>query len=354
MKKTISNKLKPLLFLLLLVCIISLSVPYCSSADLINLTLVGDLFLGNWLEAYIQKDPSYPYLHIQEILAQGDLLIGNLEAPLSLKGEVYVEKTYTLHCRPQAVKTLKTGGFDGVTLANNHIMDFGPEALFETISVLDSNNIKHAGAGANLQESRTPAFIEKNGLTVALLAYNNTLPLEFNASTTKPGTAQGRWEYIEEDVKAAKSTADLVVVSFHWSAELLKEPKPYQKSLARLCIDSGADIVFGHHPHVIQGIEIYKDRVIAYSLGNFIFSSYSRKVKESMILQVTIGKNRPSTVKIIPINVNNHQVVFRPKPLSKDASLTFLEELSTLSAKFGTVINIQEGYGEIFVSQSQP
>jgi len=217
----------------------------------------------------------------------------------------------------------------------------------ETIAILTEHNIKYAGAGADINQARTPAFIEKHGFKIALLAYNNTLPLEFNASHHTPGTAQGRWEYIETDIKKAKASADLVIVSFHWSAELLKEPKPYQHSLARLCIDSGADLVFGHHPHVIQGIEIYKNRVIAYSLGNFIFGSYSKKVKDAIVLQVKMAKDGPRSVTIFPINVNNHQVVFRPKPLTGPKAVLVLEELSTLSSKFGTKIKIHEDKGEI-------
>lgn len=353
MKQFIPLRKRPVQILFISFCIIFIlmpmtpSTPVYSSSDTLNITLVGDLFLGNWIEKYIQKDPSYPYLHIASILEQSDLLIGNLEAPLSLKGEVYVAKTYTLHCHPQTVQVLKAGGFDAVTLANNHIMDFGPSALMETIAVLTEHNIKYAGTGADIKQARTPAYLEKCGFKIALLAYNNTLPLEFNASDSTPGTAPGRWEYIETDIKKAKAAADIVIVSFHWSAELLKEPKPYQRSLARLSIDSGADLVFGHHPHVIQGIEIYKNRVIAYSLGNFIFSSYSKKVKDSIILQVRMTKDGPQAVTIFPINVNNHQVVFRPKPLSGADATVALEELSALSSKFGTKIEIHEDKGEI-------
>ena len=111
MKKLILLRKKPLPILFISLCLIVILMPIIpstsvySSSDTLNITLVGDLFLGNWIEEYIQKDPSYPFLHITSILGQSDLLIGNLEAPLSLKGEVYVEKTYTLHCHPQAVKS---------------------------------------------------------------------------------------------------------------------------------------------------------------------------------------------------------------------------------------------------------
>ena len=165
-------------------------------------------------------------------------------------------------------------------------MDYGPEALAETIALLEKHQISYVGAGPNLAAARTPAIIEKNGMKVAFLAYNNTYPLEFNATASRPGTAPGEIRYVTADVKAARQLADLVVVSFHWSAELLKERKSYQANLAKAAINAGAHLVVGHHPHVIQGVEVYKHGLIAYSLGNFIFASYSNRVQDGLILQV--------------------------------------------------------------------
>lgn len=353
MKAFSSILILPLLILLLLLLLITtLNFSAYSQNDdpVITVTLVGDLYLGGGVEKILLANPAYPYTSIRHILSSGDILIGNLEAPLSEKNEAYIEKTYTLRCHPNTVQTLTAGGFDAVTLANNHIMDFGPSALQETLSVLDQNNIKYTGAGMNLQQARTPAILKKNGIKVAVLAYNNTLPLEFNASATRPGTAQGRWEYISQDIKNARSLADLVVVSFHWSAELLKEPKPYQSSLGKLCINSGAHLVFGHHPHVVQGIEVYKGGLIAYSLGNFIFGSYSQKVREAIILQVQMDRSGPRIAYVYPININNLEVKFCPRLLQGREATAFFSEFRAMSAKLGTNLTIRDNTGIILVS----
>ena len=132
-------------------------------------------------------DPAYPFRYLQTFCRESDLFFVNLETPISTQGEVYVEKTFTFRCSPQVVKTLKAGNINVVSLANNHIMDYGPEALAETITLLEQHNIAYTGAGPNLAAARTPALLEKNGIKVAFLAYNNTFPLEFNATATPGG-----------------------------------------------------------------------------------------------------------------------------------------------------------------------
>lgn len=331
----------------LLVLVLSLSSETVGSEPEITVVLTGDLYLGSWLEPVLLKDPAYPYSGVREILNQGDLVLGNLEAPLSRRGEVYIEKTYTFRCAPEVVHTLTAGGFDAVSLANNHIMDFGPEALADTMTILAERGIKYAGAGKNLAEARVPAILESKGLKIAFLAYNNTFPLEFNATDTRAGTARGEWENIREDVKKAVALADLVIVSFHWSGEGVKTPRDYQQQFGRLCIDSGAHLVFGHHPHVSQGLEVYKHGLIAYSLGNFVFASYSTRVRESLLLVVKMDTAGLKEAYIYPININNHEVNFRPQLFREEEAEETLREIQELSAVFGTCIKIERDRGVI-------
>lgn len=334
----------PLLFYLFLTCFLIqalLATPALSNSEpQITAAFAGDIYLGGALEPLILKDSSYPFIFLREFCNQNDLFFGNLEGPLSLKGEIYVEKTFCFRSNPKVVNCLKEGGINLVSLANNHIMDHGPEALRETITILEENGIQYAGAGNNLEQARQPALIEINDLKVALLAYNCTFPLEFNAKTNMPGTARGIDRHIIEDVKKARKIADLVFVSFHWSSELLKERKPYQSYFAKLCIDSGAHLVIGHHPHVIQGAEVYKHGLIVYSLGNFIFASRSNRVQDGLLLQVELGKTGLKTASFYPININNYQVNFKPQLLSGAESQRVLNELQTLSEPYGTVIEI--------------
>lgn len=319
------------LFVALLCLILSITVYAKLPEPELVVTLAGDLYLGGPLETKLKSDPAYPFLYLQDFCRESDIFFANLETPLSTKGDVYVEKTYTFRTHPQVVQTLTAGGLNVLSLANNHIMDYGPEALQETIALLERHQIHHTGAGSNLAAARSPAIIEKKGIKVAFLAYNNTYPLEFNATPTQPGTAPGNASYVASDVKKARSMADLVIVSFHWSAELLKERKSYQAELAKVAINAGAHLVVGHHPHVLQGVEGYKHGLIAYSLGNFIFASYSKRVQDALLLQVRLTPSGLKSAAFYPLNINNHQVHFQPQPLLAKEAKRVLEELQTLS-----------------------
>lgn len=328
------------LFTLLLCLALVVSVFGQSPEPEVVVTLAGDLYLGGPLEKILLNNPAYPFRYLQTFCQESDLFFANLETPISTQGEIYLEKTYTFRCSPAVVKTLNAGNLNVVSLANNHIMDFGPEALAETIALLKQHNIAHTGAGPNLAAARTPAILEKNGIKVAFLAYNNTFPLEFNATTTQAGTAPGDPRYLSVDVKKARQLADIVVVSFHWSSELLKERKSYQADLAKVAINAGAHLVVGHHPHVIQGVEVYKHGLIAYSLGNFIFASYSKRVQDGLILQVRFTPSGLKEAVFFPININNYQVHFQPQPLAGSEAERVLQELQTLSAPFNTSFQI--------------
>jgi len=328
------------LFTFLFCLVLAVTIFGENPAPEVILTLAGDLYPGGALEAILKSDPAYPFLHLQEFCRSSHLFFANLETPLSSKGDIYVEKTFTFRCQPYIVHTLTAGGLNVLSLANNHIMDYGPEALAETIALLEKYQIAHAGAGLNLAAARKPAIIEKNGMKVAFLAYNNTYPLEFNATANRPGTAPGEARYITADVKEARRLANIVVVSFHWSSELLKERKSYQADLAKVAINAGAHLVVGHHPHVIQGVEVYKHGLIAYSLGNFIFASYSKRVQDGLILQVRLTPTGIKSASFYPININNHQVHFRPKPYTGAEAERVLKELQMLSAPFNTTFEI--------------
>lgn len=324
------------LFLVLL----GLSFSGLATGELLTATFAGDIYLGGPLEAIVLKNPTYPFLHIADLCRVNDLFFANLEGPLSTRGELYVEKSYTFRTSPQVVRCLSEGGVNVLSLANNHIMDFGPEALTDTLTTLKEHGIYTAGAGLNLEQGRQPALIKKKGITIAFLAYNNTFPLEFNATVDQPGTVPGYEYYIRQDVKKARSFADLVVVSFHWSAELLKEHKPYQSSLAKLAINAGAHLVFGHHPHVIQGVEVYKHGLIVYSLGNFVFASRSKRVQDGLLLQVKFTPSGLHSATFYPLNINNYQVNFQPQLYTGEQAQRVLSELNTLSAPLGTTVEI--------------
>ncbi len=291
-----------------------------SAADTLVVGAVGDLMIGSWLTEILDREgAAYPFGEVAELLDRADLLIGNLEGPFldDTTGIVPADKSYTFAVPSRHVETLQAGGIDAVTLANNHILDFGMEGLRRTWEVLEGAGIDHIGTGIDSSSAHRHRIVERGGRRVALLAYNHVFPAEFWAKEGRGGTAHASDEGLAREVRRAESEADLVIVSFHWSAELLEKEKGYQQILARIAVDNGADLVIGHHPHVIQPLEWYRGRLIAYSLGNFIFASYSPSATGALLL-VHFEGERPLFADLYPLDVNNVRREFRPAPLAPD------------------------------------
>jgi poly-gamma-glutamate synthesis protein (capsule biosynthesis protein) len=316
-----------------------------------TLMAVGDLSFSG-IDHIILKNPEYPWAGTKEILQTATTLMGNQEIPLSNRGAMYTKKTWLLRADPRTVQSLNLAGFDIVTLANNHILDYGPIAMQDTLDALDSAKIAHVGAGANLDEARRAVFITTpNGIKLAFLSYSLVYPEIFWASKTRPGTPYGDPAYFVPDIQKAKTMADYVIVSFHWSDELHFYPSDYQKIYGRKCIDAGASVVIGHHPHVLQGLEVYKKGLIAYSLGNFVFGSRSTRVKDSMILSIEYDKNGLIQAKLYPVNVNNPEVEYQTKLRHGADAERVLQDLRTYSKEFHTIIQSQGDVGIIKIRE---
>jgi poly-gamma-glutamate capsule biosynthesis protein CapA/YwtB (metallophosphatase superfamily) len=303
----------------------------------ITIAAVGDLMLGGRTGPFLEQfGPDYPFLGVMPVLRQADVVAGNLESSISTRGAAVENKKFTLRAAPIAAQALKSAGIRVVSLANNHSMDFGPLALEDTLAALDENNILYTGAGMDLDDARSPAIVKIKGKTLAFLSYSLTFPLEFFASAGQAGTAPGYADFVKADIEKVRPSADLVVVSFHWGAELMTAAKDYQIELGRQAIDWGADLVLGHHPHVLQEIEVYRGRLIAYSLGNFVFGSESNRTNTSMILLLTFRGNTLAKVEVVPIDVNNYRVKYQPKVLAGKDAGDALDSINAASARFKT------------------
>ena len=322
------------------------------SVQLSTLVAVGDLNFADGIGAKIIANPNYPWAGVKDVILAANVLVGNLEVPLSNRGAIYTEKTWILRADPRTVSALVSGGFDVVTLANNHMMDYGPQALLDTLNVLDDKRIGHTGGGMNLNQARQAAFITAaDGTRFAFLGYSLTYPEIFWANNNRPGTAFGSPAYFINDIKQAKAMADHVVVSFHWSDEMHYYPSDYQKQYGRQCIDAGASLVLGHHPHVLQGLEVYKNGLIAYSLGNFAFGSLSNKVKDSVILAIDYDQSGLIQAKLYPVNINNYEVNFQTRLRHGIDAERVLQDLRTFSQAFKTKIVSQGEVGVIKIRQ---
>ena len=316
------------------------------STDVI-ISAVGDIMLdGTARPVMADQGYDYPFVKMLPYFSGAQIIFGNVEGPLTDRGTPEKGKTFVFRSPPAKVSVaLRTAGFNVVSLANNHTLDYGAEGLSQTIEALDAAGIRHTGAGADLMAARQPALMRVNGLKVAILAYSMTLPENFFAGENKAGTAFGHESQVSADVMAARKQADIVVVSFHWGQEGKTALRDYQTRLGHVAIDAGASAVIGHHPHILQGIEQYKDGIILYSLGNFTFGSYSMNSARSAVAQLHFHNARLESVRFFPINVNNFEVQFQPQPLTGAMADAVIDELRTLSAALNTQVQNDNGTG---------
>ncbi len=231
-----------------------------------------------------------------------DLFLVNLENPVTRLHEK-VEKEYNFRMKPVHLATMKNGGINVVTGANNHAHDYGAEGLLETIRHLDSAGIARVGIGRNLAEARMPAMFSLNGTLIGILGYAGW---NFPATDRSPGVAPRDINLIRDDVRQLREKADVVIVTFHWGTELDTVPNSEQLFLGRGAVDAGADIVIGHHPHVLQGIEQYRGKTIAYSLGNFIFGGNAVHSYETALLAADLRGTNIAT-RLVPVTVKEYQ-----------------------------------------------
>lgn len=292
-----------------------------------TLAFVGDLMLVGSLVPRIERGWD-PFEKVRSSLQGADLCIGNLEGMLANGGTSTAHKSaadlkarthYVLKGPPKAARLLYEAGFDLLTCGNNHAMDYGWAAANECLGYLSRFGIRWCGVGKTITHARIPAVLQAGGMTFAFLSYlafrswkgtracgpagDKTPGIAYlpPADASVPNTAAKKW--LKADIQKARSQADFVVVCFHWGMEGETQPNEYQRSLAKAGIEYGASAVIGHHPHVLQPVETYQGRPIAYSLGNFVASRCTGKLGESMILYLTFQKEAAPVVKRVPIRI---------------------------------------------------
>jgi poly-gamma-glutamate capsule biosynthesis protein CapA/YwtB (metallophosphatase superfamily) len=226
----------------------------------LTVAAVGDMHFDRQVKDLIGRSGGLePLRLVADHLAGADVAVGNLESPLSSGGSPWPDKDVHFRGDPRAIEGLKAADFTFLALANNHIMDYGTEALMDTVAALDLAGIGYAGAGADRAAAWKPAVATYGETTVAFLSFSHILPAGFVATDSKPGLAPGRTDMaaVAEAIREAKAAHDYVLVSFHWGVEYADDANADQVRDARTAVDAGADMVLAHHPHVIQGIEFY-------------------------------------------------------------------------------------------------
>lgn len=334
----------------------------------VSIALVGDLMLRDRL-ANVRRGEDPGFAAALTALGESYIVIANLEMPLSTRGSKMLKHS-SLRSDPAVIDDVAAMGIHAVSLANNHMMDYGAEALIDTLAACDRAGIARCGAGANLTDALQPAWLEAGGRRIALLSVASTLPLGSEAYDAMPGIAPLRvqfsleidtnlineqpgtmptvhsWARAEDQemvcntVRDLAGDADLVIVAIHWGVPswwlspyqgLLAT---YQQPLGHALVDAGAGVIFGHHSHSLHGIEVYNGAPIFYSAGNFLFERPRGFMEpESLIARLELSATGELRIEIIPLMVDERGL---PELATGATADTVLRKLSALSEPFGT------------------
>ncbi len=244
-----------------------------------KIALVGDVMLGRLVNDSLKHTPpTQPWGNTIDLLQQADLRICNLECVLSDIGRPWsmTEKIFHFRSDEKNVESLLAAGINMVSLANNHVLDYEYDALLRMLDVLNAHGITYAGAGKNISEAAKPALYRSKGYTIGMIAFTDNEPT-WEASSDKPGVyyvptivKDPRAQKLFQTIRELRKEVDLLIISAHWGSNWGYEPPHAHPPFAHALIEAGADLIFGHSAHVFRGVEIYKQRPIIYSAGDFI------------------------------------------------------------------------------------
>lgn len=289
---------------------------------MVRLAFLGDTMLGRLVNRQLKEEsPEFPWGDTLAALQEADWRICNLECVISDRGRPWSLTQKYFHFRSDAknVAVLKAAGIDAVSVANNHVLDYDFDAFAEMTKLLDQNEILHAGAGKNREESRRPACWTCKGQKLAMIAFTDNEP-EWEATEDRPGVfyvpldhTDSRQKELMAVARKTKESSDILIASAHWGGNWGEDPPEEHMKVARELIDNGVDIVFGHSPHICRAVEFYRDRPIIYSAGDFIDDYAVDEVERndrSFIFIVEIQDNRKFRVQMVPTVIRHFQALY--------------------------------------------
>lgn len=336
-----------------------------------TIRLAGDIMLGRGVKRLIDKNgQGYPFAKTCSLTVRADLAVANLESPLTTAQYLTSSPWKFTGDTLDAALALKAAGFSFVSIANNHMADCGRAGLLETARWLDSAGVAHAGVtnadtvffdSLKTNDSTAlsayagtlicrPVYLAVKGLKIGFLSFCEPYLLAIAKDHGAELVARADSATVSNSIMAARDSCDLLICSFHWGEEYRDYPTKTQKKLGRIAIDAGARIVHGHHPHVLEGVEFYKQGLIAYSLGNFIFDQRHEKQRQSALLTVKLrrsdcssGGAGMSTVLIDSVILRPLEIVDnRPQPAGRRGWRAITKRLMLQCKKLGTVVNVQD------------
>ncbi|WP_423746026.1 CapA family protein [Haladaptatus sp. SPP-AMP-3] len=293
-----------------------------------------------------QRSVSGVWGNVEGTLRALDGLFINLECCLSAGGTLWTDTYRPFHFRADpdwAIPALESVGVEWTNLANNHVLDYGPDALADTVGHLDDAGIRHSGAGADLEAACSPAFVTVDGLEVALVSFTDNTP-EFAAKSDKAGTAYVNFDVTHPQAvrrvgrslaRARTEDPDLLVASLHWGPNMRTEPTVEFREFARWLAEEGVDIVHGHSAHVFQGVEVIDDTLVLYDTGDFVddyATDSERHNDRGFLFEVTVSDGEPSELRLRPTEIYDLAV----HEAEHYAGTWSVQRMDALSSAFGT------------------
>ncbi len=309
----------------------------------------GDIMLGDRTRRSVGLfGEDYPFAGVLPLLKRSAIVCGNLEGPFAREADRQ-DRTYSYRVDPRLAHALKRANINVVTLANNHLVDCGRAGVTETFEALDTAGVHMVGAGRNELAAHQPVILDAGSLRVGILGYYWNRRCA--ATCDLPGSATDETAWLAADIKSLRRRVDRIVTVFHWGVPYVREPHPDDQVKARLAVDLGADLVIGHHPHIIQPFEIYNGRPIFYSVGNFAFGSGNSKAEG--LLVAAHFRARETVCDIYPIYVKNRdpRVDYQPKVLGGAAGRNILHRLAAMSGASGEHLDWSAGTGRVSVQR---
>lgn len=314
------------------------SITISATGDVTMANYIGQGYSNSFNQTYeLQEDKSYFFKNVYDIFSKDDLTLVNLEGVLTTSDNAAPGRDFSIKGKPEYVELLKLGKIEAVSMENNHRRDFGEQGTKDTVQALQSADIPYA-------YEENLGFYEVKGIKIGWVAVNHA-------------SFGNRVESLLEDgiARLKEEGADLVLACCHWGIERQNYPTDAQRELGKKCIDWGADLVIGHHPHVIQGFEEYNGKYIVYSLGNFCFGANKNPTdKDSMIFQQTfiftkttdangakVGQKTSGQAKVIPCSISSvtNRNDYCPTPLTGEEGQRVINRLNEYSNDFGVTID---------------
>jgi poly-gamma-glutamate capsule biosynthesis protein CapA/YwtB (metallophosphatase superfamily) len=297
----------------------------------VTLSAVGDIRLsGPIADIAREGGPGAPSKAVKDLLA-ADIEFANLETPITERGDK-TPKKWNFRSKARDLRIVRAAGITVVNIANNHVWDYGRDGFMDTLRSLEKDGWTYVGGGRDRAAAEEVRLFEFEGLTVGIVGLTSTHPEAGWAGEAKPGVAYSDFDRMAGIVGRAKARCDVLVVSFHGGTELADDANEIQKAVAHAAIDAGADLFLGHHPHVLQPVELYKGKPILYSLGNFLFVSPTPTTRPEVIVRARLAKDGVRRLDLIPLDGNWG----RPKPASPEiaaAARAALDRLGALEAR---------------------